>query len=189
MNLDKYDVVVSIDIGLRGALCIFDVSEREHESHGLLIHRAMPTFELEKNDKIKDVIDVQKLAFYLESPKLHEDKALVVFEDVHAFPGQGSVSTGVLMEQKGIIRGICAANGYDTLAISPKTWQAQFGITPPKDLKGTSASKTKVLRKKWLKANSMAVAQLLFGEQVDVDNDGLSDALLIGKWALQGTAP
>lgn len=178
----NYDVIFAIDIGLHGGIAMFDPSERLHESHGLLRLKEMPVMEVEKNDKIKDVVDLQALKYILEAPKFHEDeKVLVIFEDVHAFPGQGAVSVGSLLEQKGIIRGMVAALGYDELPVQPKTWQKFFNMIPPKDLKGKSAQQTKTLRKKWLKAQSIELARGIFKDH-KIDTDGLSDAVLIGEW-------
>lgn len=183
-----YDVIFSIDIGLHGGIAMFDPSEASHESHGLLRLKEMPTIKLDKGgDKKKNVLDLDALLHILEAPKFHDDKnILVIFEDIHAFPGQGSVSTGTLMEQKGIIRGMVKALGYEELPIQPKTWQKFFNMIPPKELKGKSAQQTKTLRKKWLKSKSLEFARDYFGyPDLVIDTDGKSDALLIGKWYLE----
>lgn len=181
--MDKYDfnIIIGIDIGIHGGLSVFDTVSGE-----LLSLYPMPTMELDKDDKIKTVLDIERLKFILEIPKVHNDSALVIFENIHAFPGQGSVSTGMLMEQKGIIRGLVAGLGYTELQVNPRTWQKAFGIVPPKELKGTNAKQTKTLRKKWIKEKSLSVSKERFPDWVDKigKSDGLSDALLIGSWAL-----
>jgi len=178
-----YDVLVAVDIGLHGAITFFEIGEKDHPSHGLLSIQPMPTMKKITKDKEKNVLDLEKLLFILERCKLHGDSAIVVYEDVHAFPGQGVVAVGTLLEQKGVLRGMVKALGYDELPISPKTWQKYHGIVPPKELKSDTMSKTKALRKKWLKAKSIEIAREMFPDW-DISNDGISDSVLIGTWWL-----
>lgn len=183
--MEKCDVIIGVDIGLTGGIAFFDTVSAE-----LLSVYPMPTKEILKNGKKRNALDLDKLCFILEIPKVHKEKAIVVFEDVHAFPGQGSVSTGVLMEQKGIIRGMAIGLGYEECPISPKTWQTFYGMVPPKELKGSSASKTKTLRKEWLKAESLSNARRLFPLVAETklaskNSHGLSDSLLIGNWYIK----
>ncbi len=122
----------------------------------------------------------------MEIPKVHKDGALVIYENVHAFPGQGVVAVGTLLEQRGIIRGILKGLGYDELVISPKEWQKHFNIIPPKGLKGNTAPKTKALRKRWLKLESFEAARVKFPEWIEkIKHDGISDSLLIGQYFLE----
>lgn len=162
INPQDYDVVIAIDVGLTGAVTFFDTVSGE-----VLSVNHMPTYKWLKNGKTRNHLDIEKLVHILEIPKSHSESAIVVFEDVHAFPGQGSVSTGVLMEQKGVIRGIINTLGYTEYTISPKEWQKWFDMIPPKDLKGKSASQTKTMRKKWLKEKSLTLAREKFPEWAD----------------------
>lgn len=182
MNKYDFEIIVGIDIGIHGGISFFDSVSGE-----LLSVYHMPTVKVEKNGKSKDMLDIAKLKYILEIPKIHEDYALVAFENIHAFPGQGSVSTGVLMEQKGIIRGLIAGLGYTELQVNPRTWQKEFGLIPPKELKGKNAKQTKTLRKKWLKENSLSVAKERFPDWEDKigKSDGLSDCLLIGLYVVE----
>lgn len=186
--LSNYSVLVSIDIGLTGGIAFFDVESREVV--GLY---AMPTNKIETSSgRKKGEIDIPHLKFILEIPKVHDDTALVVMESVHAFPGQGSVAMATLMEQKGIIRGMASGLGYSERLVEPKTWQRHFEMIPPKDLKGSSASKTKTLRKSWLKAYSLQLARGKFPEWAETklapkDAHGLSDALLIGTYIIENS--
>lgn len=185
INPQDYDVVIAIDVGLTGAVTFFDTVSGE-----VLSVNPMPTYKWLKNGKTRNHLDIEKLVHILEIPKSHSESAIVVFEDVHAFPGQGSVSTGVLMEQKGVIRGIINTLGYAEYPISPKEWQKWFDMIPPKDLKGKSASQTKTMRKKWLKEKSLTLAREKFPEWVDTKlklstAHGVSDSMLIGKWFLE----
>lgn len=185
INPQDYDVVIAIDVGLTGAVTFFDTVSGE-----VLNVNPMPTYKWLKNGKTRNHLDIEKLVHILEIPKSHSESAIVVFEDVHAFPGQGSVSTGVLMEQKGVIRGIINTLGYAEYPISPKEWQKWFDMIPPKDLKGKSASQTKTMRKKWLKEKSLTLAREKFPEWVDTKlklstAHGVSDSMLIGKWFLE----
>ena len=182
---NDYEVVIGVDIGLTGGIAFFDSVSRE-----LLSLYPMPTVEVTtKSGKIKKQIDLERLKFILEIPREHKDSAIVVMENVHAFPGQGSVSMATLLEQKGILRGLAAGLGYDELLVEPKTWQKFFTMIPPKNLKGTTAAQTKTLRKRWLKETSLEIARGLYVQVSETklledDAHGLSDALLIGDWFL-----
>lgn len=185
MSMKMYEILISIDIGLTGGIAFFDFVSKE-----VLSIYSMPSEKIQtKAGRNKGILNLERLKFILEIPKVKEDRAIVVLEDVHAFPGQGVVAMATLMEQKGIIRGLAKGLGYDELLIQPKTWQSYFDMIPPKDLKGSSASKTKTLRKEWLKATSLEKARGYFPEWKETklapkDAHGLSDALLIGKFIL-----
>lgn len=180
--MDSLQVVCAVDIGLNGGVSFFDTESKE-----LLSIYPMPTKKFtNKSGKEKNVVDLDKLKFLLEIPKEHGDTCIVVFEDVHSFPGQGVVSIGTLLEQKGMIRGLAKALGYEEFAISPKEWQKHFDLIPPKELKGPTAKKTKALRKKWLKDRSLNLALKEFPEFMGkITHDGISDSVLIGKWYVE----
>lgn len=182
-----YDILMSCDIGLSGALSFFDTISLE-----LLSVYEFPT---KLNDKNKKVIDIDKLHYIMEIPKIHNDSCIVVLEAIHAF-GNSGFGVGVLMEEKGIVMGLAKGLGYDQLQIPPKEWQKHFGLVPPKDLKGSTAKKTKYLRRKWLKSNSVIKARELFPEWKNsklklLGSDGIADSLLLGKyycdWAINWT--
>ena len=189
-DVKDYSVLLGIDIGLQGGISFFDTVSGE-----VLSVYEMPSEKIEtKAGRNKGIINLPRLKFILEIPKVHEETALVVLENVHAFPGQGVVAMATLMEQKGIIRGLCSGLGYDEFLVEPKMWQKYYDMIPPKDLKGTSASKTKTLRKQWLKDTSLEKARSLFPEWAETKlasktAHGLSDSLLIGKWYLENNTP
>lgn len=184
-TLYDYDVIVSIDIGITGGITFLDTVSGE-----ILSVNEMPTMEVAKsNGKLHKVIDLLKLRHIMEIPFLHNENAIVVLENVHPFPFQGAVSVGTLMEQKGIIRGMVSGLGYDEYQVQPKTWQKFFGMVPPKDLKGKTATKTTTLRKSWLKEKSLQIARETFTEWKDTKLSkstahGLSDSMLLGQWFL-----
>lgn len=179
-------ILIGIDIGLSGGIAFFDVGAGE-----VLSLYPMPTQKIvTSTGRQKGEIDLDRLNFILEIPKCRAESATVVMENVHAFPGQGVVAMATLMEQKGIIRGLAKGLGYEVVLVEPKTWQKYYTLIPPKDLKGTSASKTKVLRKKWLKDESLTLARAHFTNWAETKlapktAHGLSDALLIGKYYLE----
>lgn len=184
--VNDYDVVIAVDIGLSGGIVFFDTVSGE-----ILSAVEMPTEKITtKSGKEKKVVNLARLRHILEVPKEHKERALLVMENVHAFPGQGTVAIGTLMEQKGIISGMATALGYEVVTVEPKTWQAWYGMLPPKELKGATATKTKTMRKKWLKEQSVTMAGDLFSEWRDTklaltDAHGISDAMLIGNWLLE----
>ena len=179
------DVVIAIDIGLSGGIAFFDTVSEE-----VLSLYEMPTLDaLSSSGKKKRILDLPRLKFILEIPKVHQEKAVIVFEDVHAFPGQGVVAVATLLEQKGMIRGLASGLGYMEMPVEPKTWQKYYGMVPPKELKGSTGSKTKTLRKAWLKERSLEYAREYYQEWAETKlkkstAHGLSDALLIGRYAL-----
>lgn len=185
-----HDIIIGCDIGLSGGIVFFD-----SVSKSVLSIYNMPTNRVTTSSgREKGILDLERLKFILEIPKVHKESAIVVLENVHAFPGQGVVAIATLLEQKGTIRGLAKGLGYDEHLVEPKTWQKYFDIVPPQDLKGTSAKQTKALRKKWLKSVSLETARDLFPEWKDTklernDAHGLSDALLIGRWFLETNIP
>jgi len=186
--------LLGIDIGLGGAVAYLDADEGE-----LLAVFDMPVYYTQGTTKTKTGklrskghIDLTKLLYMLQIPRVHFEDTLVVMEDVHTFPGQGIVSMGTLLEQKGIILGMCKALGYEVRLISPKTWQKHFDIVCPKEIKGKDA------RKRWLKFQSRLEAKARFPKEwsdkfAATDDHGRSDACLIvqyaytsGLWATTG---
>jgi len=185
MNKSDYEVLIAIDIGLTGAISFFDVQSGEV----LAVHEMPTKPSVTSKGKNKNILDLDKLKFLLEIPKEHNDRTLVVYENVHAYPGQGVVSVGTLLWQRGVLQGMVKALGYNELAIQPQVWQKHFGMVPHKDLKGVTAKKTKTLRKAWLKEKSLEIARAKFpeweGKMEKSTAHGISDSLLIGKFILE----
>lgn len=185
-----HEVLIAVDIGLTGGIAFFDCQSKE-----VLSIYQMPSVKITTSSgRNKGELDLNHLKHILEIPKVKEDTAIVVMENVHAFPGQGSVAMATLMEQKGLIRGVCSGLGYDEFLVEPKTWQKYYDMIPPKDLKGRNATKTRTLRKDWLKQTSLVKARNLFPEWAESKLEpktahGLSDALLIGNWYLNTKLP
>lgn len=184
MMENKYEILISIDVGLSGGISFFDVGSGE-----LLSVKEMPTKEeTGKAGRTKKVLDIERLKFILEVPHLHKDKAIVVYESIHAF-GNAGFGIGTIMEEKGVVRGICVALGYDEYPITPKEWQKHFSLVPPKETKSSNRKKTRAVRRKWIKDNSIYRAREIFPEWADTKLftktcDGLSDSLLMGKYVL-----
>lgn len=179
--MDKYDIVCSVDVGLMGGIAFFDYETKE-----LLSLYSMPTKQsTNKSGREKKVLDIDHLLHILEIPRQHGDKTIVVFEVIHSF-GDAGFGIGTLMEELGIIRGMSKVLGYDEFSVAPRTWQSHHKLICPKEIKGTSAKKTKYLRRKWLKENSLKLARELFPSCQEklkkVSDDGKADALLLGKF-------
>lgn len=178
-----YDICCSIDVGLSGGISFFDYETKE-----LLSLYPMPTKQsTNKSGREKKVIDLDRLLHILEIPSVKNDKAIVVFEVIHSF-GDAGFGVGTLMEQLGIVRGMVKALGYDETQVAPQTWQKHHGLICPKEIKGTTSGKTKHLRRKWLKENSLIKARKEFPtcheKLKKATSDGLADSLLIGQWYL-----
>jgi hypothetical protein len=181
----KHEVLVAVDVGLKGGIAFFDIAECSHPSHGLLSLLDMPT---SKKEGEKSLVDLERLVYILERPKIRGETAIVAFENIHSF-GNSGFGVGKIMEEKGMLRGITKALGYDELMVAPQTWQRHFKLVPPKDLKGSTAMQTRYKRRKWIKENSILTAGEKFPDWIEQLKtktcDGLSDALLLGLWYLE----
>ena len=125
----EYDTIIAIDIGLGGGIAFFDTVSGEVPSL-----YEMPTNKIvTSSGRKKGELDIERLKFILEIPRVHEEFALIVMENVHAFPGQGVVAMATLLEQRGIIRGLCAGLGYDEMLVEPRVWQKHYELVPPQD--------------------------------------------------------
>jgi hypothetical protein len=173
----KYDIIIGIDIGLHGAISFLDAITGE-----ILSIRDMPfNYEITKSGRKRGYINISDLVSILEIPKVHNEIAIAVMEDIHSFGMEGGLALGSIMEQKGFCRGICASLGYDELLIAPKDWQNFFSIKCPKDIKG------KAKRRKYIKTESIKKAIFLQNEWKDKfegkEADGRADSVLIAEYA------
>lgn len=91
--------LIAVDIGKSGGLCF-----NEHKTgYQLSITQMLSEIGMAE-------LFIQKMPH------------IAVAEDVHTFGGQGIVSSGVLMEQKGVLIGICRALRIKLVFIQPKEW-------------------------------------------------------------------
>lgn len=132
--LDCY--VVGIDIGADGGIFIFDISGGQTEAYSVT---AMPYRPLTKSYPILDIYD------YIKTRTTKKKKLYFVMENVHAFPGQGSVSMfsfgkafGILQSLVELLRSERVREGIDSevFYINPRVWTSYYfpeGLPKPKE--------------------------------------------------------
>jgi crossover junction endodeoxyribonuclease RuvC len=154
--------IVSIDIGLSGAISIF------HD--GMITSFKMPTYtEVNYAGKNRKKYDLKEISRILVNSMANDNVECMVFEAVHAFPKQGSVSNFTFGYGLGIFSGMAAALGLPATAVDPKLWKRHF------DLIGRE------------KDASIALVQNLF--DIKTNSDGVADSILIGAYFIDKMSP
>lgn len=144
--------VWGIDVGLNGAIALFDMIEGHLEVHD------MPVMEINK----KRQVNPQLLTNILEQ---HE--APVFIEQVGARPGQGVSSMFNFGKSYGICLGVSAGLKLQTTTVSPVAWQRACKVEKGKDGNRLRATQT------------FPNYSNLFARKKD---DGRADAALIAYW-------
>jgi crossover junction endodeoxyribonuclease RuvC len=144
--------VWGIDVGLNGAIALFDMIEGHLEVHD------MPVMEINK----KRQVNPQLLTNILEQ---HE--APVFIEQVGARPGQGVSSMFNFGKSFGICLGVSAGLKLQTTTVSPVAWQRACKVEKGKDGNRLRATQT------------FPNYSNLFARKKD---DGRADAALIAYW-------
>jgi Holliday junction resolvasome RuvABC endonuclease subunit len=107
-------IVIGIDPGLNGALCLLDTE------YGIVELIEMPVFRVIVGGKLRQRIDLTGLRDVLTGWKLWEPK-LVVLEEVAARPRQsGMFAFGYV---QGAIEATCMCAGLHVERITPKKWK------------------------------------------------------------------
>jgi hypothetical protein len=160
---------MAIDIGNKGGICC---------NAGQLFFIPMPWDTKEKpnpnlvNEKWKAIDDF--------SPDT------IVAEDVHAFAGQGIVSTGTLMKNRGQVEMAAAAIGAKMVFIQPLSWIQCYTMKRKKHFKRTK-EEMKEGFPTW-KQHLVEIAMALLPEYYNraLVNERTADAILIWNfWAAQ----
>ena len=215
MNDNKYDIVISCDNGLKGALVIF-----EKNSTPLIF--SMPVKKHISGKKEKNVYDMDKI---VEIFRKYSDKKVIVFiERLGVRIGEGSVSTSTAGTNYGFIQGLAYGLLYKVEIISPQNWKSQFPelITPEmtkikenthflgekiktfkkekdKEIKKSNKIEAKNIKKEidklkreyksLAKDNARSLATKLYpklAEKFEKKNqDGLAEATLLGLYGLK----
>lgn len=155
--------MIAIDPGIRGAIARFD-------HNGEPIVRDMPIRPKKGAGKVRNEVDPKALQAILRELVPADERALVVMEALNTFAG-GSVQTmGSLEATKAVILTVAELTGFDVALVTPREWQAFFGI------KGNAAEDTK--------KQSLRIARQLFGAHLCplAKHDGRADALLIAHY-------
>lgn len=166
-------IVLTIDPGISGALAAVD-----HNGGARVVDmpvRARQTV----GGKRRNEVDPPALMRIVRDLVPADETAIVVMEDMHAFVGggerQGSMaSQASLAATKATICTVLELAAHPvTQLVTPKRWQAFFGIANRPD--------------DTTKKQSLRIARELYGRAFCPleKHDGRADALLIARWALR----
>jgi hypothetical protein len=150
--------ILAIDIGDKGGFVWNDTVTKE------LVIEPMP-----------DDLEKQWMVFQRSGCEI------IVAENVHTMPGQGIVSNGTLMRNKGVCEGMAAALGIEIHFIEPLKWIECYTV------KRTKSFSSKRYWKKHLIeiAKEMADSDLL----MSLVNERTADAFLIWNYAASQQTP
>jgi hypothetical protein len=161
-------LTIGIDPGIKGAIAVID-------HNGLPRVHDMPTRAKKGAGKVRNEIDPKGLQRVLRELVPADETALVVMEQMHAFMGAGvrvgsMASQASLAATKAVIVAICELSDLDVMFVTPREWQALYGI------KRTEREDTK--------AQSLRIARQLYGMEwlSRAKDDGRADALLIARY-------
>jgi hypothetical protein len=123
MYSDKYDIVIGVDPGLTGAICVFEELDGVPKIYDMPTKK-IPNPNKKVKSKFKKIPDIEELSLIF---KEYEDKnVLVCIEKVHSMKQQGNVSMFNFGFGYGIYLGIIVSMGFDLVEVSPQRWKKSF---------------------------------------------------------------
>jgi hypothetical protein len=137
------------------------------------------------------VMNNRNVLHVLEADKIELDKWIadadrIIAEDVHTMPGQGIHSAGVLLEQKGYLRGLAAAIRTPIQFIQPLKWIECYTMKRTKHFETKSGKKDKTGWKKHL----LDLAREIASDQVrPLLNLKTADAFLMWNYEASKLTP
>lgn len=133
----KIAAYVGIDPGLAGAIALY---ARSIPFSGLPAVEIYDT-PLKLDDRGKRVINMVALARILRVWAIDWDIKQVTVERVHAFPGQGVVSSFTFGFTSGSAQQAVASAGLPMTLVDPSTWKAMYGLRGGRANKDESRAK------------------------------------------------
>lgn len=131
MTLHGGPCILGIDPGFSGALAFIDRgTKRILELHDMPL--LVPQKSAFSKAERRRHVDLVKLADIIQSAQLFYGVSLAVVEDVHAHPGQGTVSMFRFGFYAGATHGILAALGIRVVLQRPEVWKSSFGLSRDK---------------------------------------------------------
>jgi len=127
--------ILSIDIGLSGALCWIEDGE-------VIEIFNTPTLKVKKaGGKIKKIIDYKEL----DRIFLNVSPDICVLEFVHSMPGQGVSSSFLFGETFGAVKAMSYTYADEVIIVSPQKWKEHFDLinTPKRAATELAKSYTK----------------------------------------------
>lgn len=123
-------IVIGIDPGLSGALCVLDSPYGADVDLFTVVD--LPVDEVKVGAKIKRKLSAQLLRDMVESVT-KGDYARIFIEQVAAMPGQGVTSMFGFGRTFGVIEGVCAGLLLPVSYVQPKAWQKHCAVRGGKD--------------------------------------------------------
>lgn len=116
-------MIIGIDIGLNGALCVLVRGETP-------VVLDLPTVEISRTRMVKRRLDARELMKILHQIGCGSG-CVAVIEDVHTVPGRmnSPQTQGSLMHSRGIVEAVLELAGAQVRAIEPATWKRRYGLT------------------------------------------------------------
>lgn len=106
---------------------------------------------------------------------------IIVAEDVHTFPGQGIVSNGTLLKNRGRVEGMATALGIQIHWIQPLQWIECYTLKRTKHFSN---------KKQWKKHLVQIAKDLMDDDEMKaLVNEKTADALLIWNYAASQQTP
>ena len=156
------DFRIGIDPGITGALALLEMVPDPGKSKVMAV-LPMPVLPLGKHqqpncDKLAEI-----LVGWSHQAKI---EPIVFLEEVHAMPGQGSVSMFNFGMGYGMVQGVLCATGLSYVLVRPQAWKKRAGLlNTEKDMARTRAQ------------------QLCPGTDLSLKKDiGKADAILIASY-------
>jgi crossover junction endodeoxyribonuclease RuvC len=150
-------VVLSIDIGVSGAIALLTAEGQLLEVHDMPVLHDGPAGRRAVNAPL-----LAEIVF-----KSHATQAFIEF--VGARPGEGAVGAFAFGRSRGVIEGVLGAAGIPATHIAPSAWKRAIGIKPGQE-GAKDAARAEAIRR------FPAQAQLF----ARVKDDGRAEAALIG---------
>ena len=152
-------IITGVDIGYKGGITKFNVQSKDN--YKLVSYIPMPIIKTKVNKKIKKRINIDLFINEIKSSDI------VIAEDIHAMPCQGSVSTFNFGVQRGLLEGICGALGIKLVFILPQKWKKYFNLIHLS------------------KSSSVDLVNSFFDLSLAKTKDGIADSILIGLFYIQ----
>lgn len=154
--------VLGIDPGITGGIALVDHNKER------VLAMDVPTFLIDiKGKKRRNAIDIDALVEMLRDFQGCID--LVVMEEVHPMPTNGSIACFRLGETFGVLQGVLAAHKMPVHLVSPQKWKKHFDL----------------LKKD--KYSSLTMARYMFGDEflMRKKDHNRAEALLIAQWGIE----
>jgi hypothetical protein len=182
------EVVISIDLGMDGAVVIHDSGIATNSSSKVSVYR-MPV----RSGK-KPVLDITGLRNLLK-PYIGYN-AIVIYERIGQIFQSSKATAFSMGYQRGVMEALCIAMGFSYLDIPPKQWQTEMFTGVPEIIKTTSKKdkkgETKIVESRDTKAMAEVAIRRLnpsltlnFPGMKKPVHDGLVDSYLISQFAIR----